>query len=64
MGKVHDEWFMQLSHKYEVEQMEQKAKVAAKTEHNNLNSTASLWAVRIFPKCQATAVLHRKPTRE
>lgn len=27
-GKVSDEWFMQLSHKYEVERMELKAKIA------------------------------------
>ena len=27
-GKVTDEWFMQLSHKYEVERMELKAKIA------------------------------------
>lgn len=26
-GKVSDEWFMQLSHKYEVERMELKAKI-------------------------------------
>lgn len=28
-GKVSDEWFMQLSHKYEVERMELKAKISA-----------------------------------
>lgn len=28
MGKVSDEWFLQLSHKYEVERMELKAKIA------------------------------------
>ena len=28
MGKVSDEWFMQLSHKYEVERMELKAKIS------------------------------------
>ncbi len=29
IGKVSDEWFMQLSHKYEVERMELKAKIKA-----------------------------------
>ena len=28
-GKVSDEWFMQLSHKYEVERMELKSKITA-----------------------------------
>ncbi len=28
-GKVSDEWFMQLSHKYEVERMELKSKIAS-----------------------------------
>lgn len=28
-GKASDEWFMQLSHKYEVERMELKAKISA-----------------------------------
>ena len=29
IGKVSDEWFMQLSHKYEVERMELKSKITA-----------------------------------
>ena len=29
MGKVNDEWFIQLSHKYEIKRMELKAKIAA-----------------------------------
>ena len=32
-GKVTDEWFMQLSHKYEVERMELKSKIADLKEH-------------------------------
>ncbi|MPM62494.1 hypothetical protein SDC9_109366 [bioreactor metagenome] len=32
-GKVTDEWFMQLSHKYEVERMELKSKIAALREN-------------------------------
>ena len=31
-GKVSDEWFLQLSHKYEVERMELKAKIAETRE--------------------------------
>ena len=38
-GKVTDEWFMQLSHKYEVERMELKAKIADLQERiNNLGT--------------------------
>ena len=38
-GKVTDEWFMQLSHKYEVERMELKTKIATLNERiNNLGT--------------------------
>lgn len=38
-GKVTDEWFMQLSHKYEVERMELKTKIASLNERiNNLGT--------------------------
>ena len=38
-GKVTDEWFMQLSHKYEVERMELKTKITSLDERiNNLGT--------------------------
>lgn len=53
-GKVTDEWFMQLSHKYEVERMELKAKIAEYKERlrqlteNNRNKENFISAVRKF----------------
>lgn len=38
-GKVTDEWFMQLSHKYEVERMELKSKIAELRAHLSSLST-------------------------
>ncbi len=53
-GKVTDEWFMQLSHKYEVERMELKAKIVdykeqlRKLAENNRNKENFMSAVRKF----------------
>lgn len=53
-GKVTDEWFMQLSHKYEVERMELKSKIAEcreqlrKLAENNRNKENFISAVRKF----------------
>jgi len=53
-GKVTDEWFMQLSHKYEVERLELKAKIAElRTQLSDLSTTEQnkdsfLVAVRKF----------------
>ncbi len=53
-GKVTDEWFMQLSHKYEVERMELKAKIAdykeqlQKLAENNRNKENFIAAIRKF----------------
>ena len=53
-GKVTDEWFMQLSHKYEVERLELKAKIAElRTQLSELSTTEQnkdsfLAAVRKF----------------
>lgn len=53
-GKVNDEWFMQLSHKYEVERMELKSKIASLREKLNgldamrKNRDCFLQAVRKF----------------
>ncbi len=53
-GKVTDEWFMQLSHKYEVERMELKAKIVEYKEQlrqlseSNQNKEKFLSAVRKF----------------
>lgn len=53
-GKVTDEWFVQLSHKYEVERMELKAKIAddkerlRKLAENNRNKENFISAVRKF----------------
>lgn len=66
-GKVTDEWFMQLSHKYEVERMELKAKIAQLQERlNNLgtmrqNKEQFVCAVRKFMEMkQLTAPLLRE----
>ena len=53
-GKVSDEWFMQLSHKYEVERMELKAKIVeykerlCKLAENTRNKESFISAVRKF----------------
>ncbi len=53
-GKVTDEWFMQLSHKYEVERMELKAKIAdykeqlRKLAESNRNKESFIAAIRKF----------------
>lgn len=53
-GKVTDEWFMQLSHKYEVERMELKEKIAEdkerlrKLNENNCKKENFISAVRKF----------------
>lgn len=66
-GKVTDEWFMQLSHKYEVERMELKSKIAELREHLNGLSTMQqgkeqfIGAVRKFMEMQKlTAPLLRE----
>lgn len=65
-GKVTDEWFMQLSHKYEVERMELKAKIAEDKERlrrlaeNNRNKENFISAVRKFMEMKelTPALLH------
>ena len=65
-GKVTDEWFMQLSHKYEVERMELKAKIAGYKERlrrlaeNNRNKENFISAVRKFMEMKelTPALLH------
>ena len=65
-GKVTDEWFMQLSHKYEVERMELKAKIAECKERlrqlaeNNRNKENFISAVRKFMEMKelTPALLH------
>ena len=65
-GKVTDEWFMQLSHKYEVERMELKAKIAEYKERlrrlfeNNRNKESFISAVRKFMEMKelTPALLH------
>lgn len=65
-GKVTDEWFMQLSHKYEVERMELKAKIAEYKERlrwlaeNNHNKENFISAVRKFMEMKELkpALLH------
>ena len=66
-GKVTDEWFMQLSHKYEVERMELKAKIAEL--HNRIleldsmkeNKDQFIHAIRKFMEMQTlTAPLLRE----
>ena len=65
-GKVTDEWFMQLSHKYEVERMELKAKIAENKERlrrlaeNNRNKENFISAVRKFMEMKelTPALLH------
>ncbi len=53
-GKVTDEWFMQLSHKYEVERMELKAKIVdykeqlQKLAESNHNKESFIAAIRKF----------------
>ena len=53
-GKVTDEWFLQLSHKYEVERLELKEKISklharlAAMEEQSQNSNAFLAAIRKF----------------
>ncbi len=53
-GKVTDEWFMQLSHKYEVERMELKAKIVdykeqlLKLAESNRNKESFIAAIRKF----------------
>lgn len=66
-GKVTDEWFMQLSHKYEVERMELKTKIAILNERiNNLgtmqqNKNRFIGAIRRFMEMQKlTAPLLRE----
>ena len=66
-GKVTDEWFMQLSHKYEVERMELKIKIASLNERiNNLgtmqqNKDRFINAIRRFMEMQKlTAPLLRE----
>ena len=66
-GKVTDEWFMQLSHKYEVERMELKTKIATLNERiNNLgtmqqNKDRFITAIRRFMEMQKlTAPLLRE----
>ena len=61
-GKVTDEWFMQLSHKYEVERMELKTKIATLNERiNNLgtmqqNKDRFINAIRRFMEMQKLTV--------
>ncbi|MDD6321360.1 MAG: recombinase family protein [Firmicutes bacterium] len=65
-GKVTDEWFMQLSHKYEVERMELKAKIAEYKERlrrlaeSNRNKESFISAVRKFMEMKelTPALLH------
>ncbi len=65
-GKVTDEWFMQLSHKYEVERMELKVKIAEYKERlrqlaeNNRNKENFISAVRKFMEMKelTSALLH------
>ena len=65
-GKVTDEWFMQLSHKYEVERMELKAKIIEykerlqKLAENSRNKESIIRAVRKFMEMQelTPALLH------
>ena len=65
-GKVSDEWFMQLSHKYEVERMELKAKISEYKERlrrlaeNNRNKENFISAVRMFMEMKelTPALLH------
>ena len=65
-GKVTDEWFMQLSHKYEVERMELKAKISEYKERlrrlaeNNRNKENFISAVRMFMEMKelTPALLH------
>ena len=66
-GKVTDEWFLQLSHKYEVERMELKAKIADLHERiNNLgtmqqNKDHFIGAIRKFMEMEKlTAPLLRE----
>ncbi|MEE0840405.1 MAG: DUF4368 domain-containing protein, partial [Acutalibacteraceae bacterium] len=66
-GKVTDEWFMQLSHKYEVERMELKSKISSLNERiNNLgmmqqNKDRFINAIRRFMEMQKlTAPLLRE----
>ena len=53
-GKVTDEWFLQLSHKYEVERLELKEKISAlharlaELEDQSLKSESFLTAIRKF----------------
>ena len=53
-GKVTDEWFLQLSHKYEVERLELKEKISAlhaklaALDEQSQNSDAFLAAIRKF----------------
>ena len=57
-GKVTDEWFMQLSHKYEVERMELKAKIAElhnrilKLDSMKENKDQFIHAIRKFMEMQ------------
>ncbi len=67
-GKVTDEWFMQLSHKYEVERMELKSKIAEykdrlrKLAKDNRNKESFISAVRKFMEMtKLTPALLRKP---
>ncbi len=65
-GKVTDEWFMQLSHKYEVERMELKAKIAEykerlrKLAENNRNKESFISAIQKFMEMKeiTPALLH------
>lgn len=65
-GKVTDEWFLQLSHKYEVERMELKAKIAEYKERlrqlaeNNRKKENFISAVRKFMEIKelTPALLH------
>ena len=66
-GKVTDEWFMQLSHKYEVERMELKAKIAElhnrilKLDSMKENKDQFIHAIRKFMEMQTlTAPLLRE----
>ena len=67
IGKVSDEWFMQLSHKYEAERMQLKTKIASLNERiNNLgtmqqNKDRFIGAIRRFMEMQKlTAPLLRE----
>lgn len=65
-GKVTDEWFMQLSHKYEVERMELKAKIIEykerlrKLAENNRNKESFISAIQKFMEMNklTPALLH------